>query len=77
MVLHLRSDIFAVSQEAGERLTGPEEGEGGDSAAGDGEFNPTDPDGSSLKPLPAFLPRHFLCSSVSRSIWSASRVTTD
>lgn len=30
--------LFSVSQETREGFTGPEEGEGGDSAAGDGEF---------------------------------------
>lgn len=56
MVLHPRCGIFAVSQEAGEGFTGPEEGKGGDSAAGDGEFNLTDPDrAKQSEPLPAFL----------------------
>lgn len=40
MCLHLVCCLFAVSQETGEGFTGPEEGKGGDTAAGDGESEP-------------------------------------
>lgn len=40
MVLHSVCHVFAVPQEAGEGFTGPEEGEGGDPASGDGEAEP-------------------------------------
>lgn len=40
MVLHVVCRVLVVPQEAGEGFTGPEEGEGGDPAAGDGEADP-------------------------------------